>query len=481
MTDRATAPHPLSERTPHTVPRNPLPALHIRPDHGWLNDPNGMVHHGGRWHVFFQHNPQRPVHERIAWGHVSSADLVGWDPHPVGFAPEPGGPDRAGCWSGVFLPWLDRPAMAYSGVVDDTHASTVVVREALDDDLDTWTPPYVVATTPPDVTQMRDPFCFERAGRRFALLGARVGRATPAVLLFSCDDPRDWHYEGVWLTGENPVAATLPESDFWECPQLVELGGRSVLVLSLQLEGRLSTVGLLVGDLTDAASGDGLPRFEPAAAGLLDEGPSCYAPQVALDPDGPWLHGWVLDVGRPDAPAPAVSGCLTLPRRLHLVGDAVVSRVDDRLGAYVGGQPSTPVTGAQLAAGVDLPLVARVTGAGAEPTAALTLRGAEGDVEIHVGATGFEVWVDADVVEVYRETLPPVTVRQPGTAGWRLRATGGPAAGAPATDAPAHDAPASDAPITDARITDATITEVVPPTPAAPAATPGAAGAARGR
>ncbi|WP_289231530.1 glycoside hydrolase family 32 protein [Barrientosiimonas endolithica] len=126
-----------------------MPALHIRPDHGWLNDPNGMVHHGGRWHVFFQHNPQRPVHERIAWGHVSSADLVGWDPHPVAFAPEPGGPDRAGCWSGVFLPWLDRPAMAYSGVVDDTHASTVVVREALDDDLDTWAPPYVVATTPP--------------------------------------------------------------------------------------------------------------------------------------------------------------------------------------------------------------------------------------------------------------------------------------------------------------------------------------------
>lgn len=437
------------------MPRNPLPALHIRPDHGWLNDPNGMVHHRGRWHVFFQHNPQRPVHEHIAWGHVSSADLVGWDPHPVAFGPAPGGPDRAGCWSGVFLPWLERPAMAYSGVVDDTHTSTVVVREALDDDLDTWTPPYVVATTPPDVTQMRDPFCFERAGRRFALLGARVGRATPAVLLFSCDDPRAWRYEGVWLTGENPLAATLPESDFWECPQLVELGGRWVLVLSLQIEGRLSTVGVLVGDLTDAATGDGLPRFAPTAAGLLDEGPSCYAPQVALDPDGPWLHGWVLDTDRPDDPAPAVSGCLTLPRRLHLVGDTVVSRVDDRLRTYVGDQPSTPLTGAQLAAGVDLPLVARVTGAGAHPAASVTVTGFEHDVEIPVGATGFEVWVDADVMEVYREERPPVTVRQPGTTGWRLRATGD--------------------------VEAARLTEVAPPTPAAPAATPGAAAAARGR
>lgn len=45
-----------------------LPSYHIRPRHGWLNDPNGMTYRDGRWHVFYQHNPAAAVHGDIAGG-----------------------------------------------------------------------------------------------------------------------------------------------------------------------------------------------------------------------------------------------------------------------------------------------------------------------------------------------------------------------------------------------------------------------------
>lgn len=48
---------------PHHDPA--FPSLHGRPDAGWVNDPNGLAHVDGRYHVFFQHNPNAPVHASI--------------------------------------------------------------------------------------------------------------------------------------------------------------------------------------------------------------------------------------------------------------------------------------------------------------------------------------------------------------------------------------------------------------------------------
>ena len=67
-----------------------FPALHRTHPRGWINDPNGMARVNGVWHVFFQHNPHAPVHDRIAWGHATSRDLAHWELQPVAFSPSPG-------------------------------------------------------------------------------------------------------------------------------------------------------------------------------------------------------------------------------------------------------------------------------------------------------------------------------------------------------------------------------------------------------
>lgn len=404
-----------------TVPQPALPRHHVRPRRGWLNDPNGMTRHGGRWHVFYQHSSAAAVHDRIEWGHASSTDLARWDEHAVAFGPTTGGPDEFGCWSGVFVPGLDRPAVAYSGVVDDTFASTVCLRWALDDDLDRWSEPIVVGETPEvdGIAVMRDPFVFTHGGHRWALLGAGLDDGTPAVLLYSCDDILAWTYVGLWLTHADPVAAQHAPADIWECPQLVRTAGGTALVLSLQHETILDRAVWLVGDLdTDA---EGRPAFTARSGGDLDAGDVLYAPQVLHDEPEPLLMGWVRQDGIPadpdDPDADLVAGCLTFPRRLTVEGDVLRSRLDPAVESLVVPEPGR-VAPAGRPATIEDAGVVRVPGGVGE----WRLTGLAGAVGGPVG-DGVDVWIDGEVVEAHpHDGSAPSTWRDVGTRVWTVEA-----------------------------------------------------------
>ena len=394
----------------------PPPRFHVRPARGWLNDPNGVTRHRGRWHVFYQHNPARAQHGDIAWGHVSSGDLVRWTDHPVAFGPQPGGPDRGGCWSGSWLPWLDVPAVVYTGIETGQERSTVCVRTAYDDDLDRWSDPVVVAREPvgAGVLAMRDPAPFTWQGRRYALLGAAMTDGSAALLLFSADDPLDWRYEGVWLDQRDPLVAGLAPADVWECPQLVPFGDAAVLVLSLQTDRRLEDVVHLVGALgTDPVTG--LPSFTARAGGRLDHGPDFYAPLVvADDPADPLLLGWVREPDAPDdAPPDAVAGCLTLPRRLSLRGDRVAVRPDPALEALLGPELDPPDLQQHVRA-VLPPHVRAVL----QPRAPVALVADDVRLELAPDGAAYELWLDGPVAEVFRPGGIARTARGGGS--WRL-------------------------------------------------------------
>lgn len=48
----------------------PKLALHLQPERGWINDPNGLCYFQGKYHAFFQHNPKAPVWDTMHWGHA---------------------------------------------------------------------------------------------------------------------------------------------------------------------------------------------------------------------------------------------------------------------------------------------------------------------------------------------------------------------------------------------------------------------------
>ncbi len=387
-----------------------LTQFHLRPSHGWLNDPNGVVHHGGRWHVFFQHNPEGPFHRRIAWGHASSEDLATWQEHRVAFAPQDGGPDEFGCWSGVFASGLERPAVVYSGLADDSLQSTVCLRWG-SDDLMTWSDPVVVAETPQGagVRVMRDPFLFQWAGRRWALLGAGLDDMTPAVLLYSCDDMLAWSYKGIFASWADPVLRDSAPADIWECPQLVWADGVPVLVLSLQLERKLDDVVAAVGGVEDV---DGMPQFRGATAARIDEGASFYAPQLVQDGDWPLMFGWVREEDQRATGKP-VAGCLTLPRRVSVVGGVVHTEVDPDAAQRILAATSGMVLGQGEH---DLPAAAHLLDDGGD---GVSLVGG-GTVVAADLAAGSQVWLDADVAEAFPAGgAAPVTCRVAG--GWRVQ------------------------------------------------------------
>ena len=387
---------------------------HLRPRRGWLNDPNGMVYRDGRWHVFFQHNPQAPRHDRICWGHASSSDLIRWDEHPVAFGPTPDGPDSFGCWSGVYVAGLDHPAVVYSGVTDAAGSSTVCLRWGADD-LMTWSEPVVVAELPSvdGVRVMRDPFVFDHGGRRWALLGAGLGDGCPAAILYSCDDIVQWRYEGVFASARDAGLSSAGPADVWECAQLARLpDGSAALVLSLHDRGVLGqVVGCLGRIVTDGA---GRPRFEAVrgsdAVQVLDGGNSYYAPQVAQDPDGGWVMGWVREEAQDAADH---AGCMTLPRRLVLEGQRLRLVLDPRLRSGLAlGPPETIADGAELFGAWQIVAAGPGVGLFHDTFGALDL------------AAGTEVWGDGTVVEVYPTGGAPSTWRHDRP--WRLR---GPAGG----------------------------------------------------
>ncbi|MEU8992025.1 glycoside hydrolase family 32 protein [Streptomyces sp. NPDC048558] len=299
------------------------PRFRVRPPANWINDPNGPFRWRGRHHLFYQHNPAAPVHSNVHWGHVSSADLVRWEHHPIALTPTPGGPDEAGCWSGCVVDDDGTPTAVYTGV-DRQHTglgsiclSRAVVPE--DETLTDWKPlPTPVVTGPPaglDVVMFRDPFVFRSGGRRWALVGAGHADGTPSVLLYDCDDLADWRFAGVFLDGNDPIAADAfgDGAVGWECPQLYSTaGGDWVLVLSLW-DGNPCTTGYLTGRLEPY--GEAELRFAARTGGRLDHGRDFYAPAVLQEPGRALMWGWSWEA-REQGEVDRVgwAGVLTAPR-----------------------------------------------------------------------------------------------------------------------------------------------------------------------
>jgi beta-fructofuranosidase len=290
------------------------PVLHFTSRSGWINDPLGLTHDDGTYHLFFQHVPAGTVWDPgCAWGHATSTDLLHWAEQPVALSP---GDGDQGCWSGsVALPEPGRPVVFYTSVgPPDLGLGTVrTARPAAGLGWTGWSKGDVVVRLPADVPAevFRDPYVFRDGDRWRMLVGAGLVDGTAAVLGYASDDLERWSYEGV--VASRPTASTDPvwTGSAWECPQLFPLGDRWVLLVSVW-DGVPQHVAYAVGTWADG-------RFTADSWRRLTWGDACYAPTVFTDRDGQrGLVHWLRGV---DDLAAGWAGALSVPHRLALEGD----------------------------------------------------------------------------------------------------------------------------------------------------------------
>lgn len=414
-----------------TVANHPdpsFPRFHPRPPKGWINDPNGLSYVDGRYHVFFQYNPDSTRHRSIGWGHLSSPDLVRWTEEPVALTPQPGGPDALGCWSGVVTDDGGVPTAAYSGVESADLKSRVLLARG-SRDFGSWTQEgHIAAGLPPDpqVTAVRDPFIFHFEGRRYALQGAGLVSGRAAVLLYGLDDLRNWKYEGIWFSSDQPLAAEHLPAAVWECPQLVRVPDSSgadtwLLMASLWLPGDLhehpNGVGFLLGSVVPGIAG--LPVFAPETGGRADHGRDFYAPQILALPQRTLLWGWSPEA-TPNGERPGRSqaetddagwaGVLTFPRQLSVHGGTLAVEPAAELNAYRGARLHHSAAGS-----VALPSVAEARVVGGEGTLRLVLSAPDQQRTVFAdtvaGGDELRIFIDASIVEIYRHGSVPTTLR----------------------------------------------------------------------
>jgi beta-fructofuranosidase len=287
------------------------PSYHFLPPSGWMNDPNGLLVVQDRLHLFYQHNADGPYHDRIHWGHAVSDDLLHWLHLPIALAPSPDGPDAAGCWSGCAVVHDGVPTLLYTGI--EPQVQCLATGDA---DWRTWRkhPGPVIDGPPPglpivgDPPEMRDPWLWRDGGTWHLLLGSGLrtaGGAEGALLHYRSDDLRDWTFLGVAHRGRFAADAMV-----WECPNLFELDGRHVVLVSEQLQFRHT--------YAQTGTFDGA-TFMPTWTGVADHGHVFYAGLTVEHPaHRRLLFGWIKE-RRPDAVVRARStwsGAMSLARVL---------------------------------------------------------------------------------------------------------------------------------------------------------------------
>jgi levanase/fructan beta-fructosidase len=204
------------------------PLYHHTPLYGWMNDPNGMFYKDGVWHLYFQFNPYGSQWENMTWGHSTSRDLIHWEAQPLAIEAD---------WLGAIFSGsavIDKDNTAGFGrdaiVAMYTSAGSAQTQSiAYSTDGGKSFTKYagnpVITQNAPD---FRDPKVMWHESTKSWIVPLAVGQE---VQFYSSKNLKEWKYE-------SSFGREYGNHDgVWECPDLLEIGGKWVLLLNINPGG----------------------------------------------------------------------------------------------------------------------------------------------------------------------------------------------------------------------------------------------------
>ena len=306
------------------------PHFHIAPPTGLMNDPNGLIFDGEKYHLFYQWFPFDAIHGMKHWKHLITKDFQHYqsadDLIPCELF------ESHGCYSGGALKVGDKLAMFYTGNTRRPSDNQRVPYQNLaifDLDGKLLRKRPLIENAPEGYTEhVRDPKpYFAENGKIRFICGAQRENLTGTAIIFEMDDLED--------TPRLLAELSLPAFDntnvfMWECPDLLKLGDKDVFIWSPQGKDREAHqfqnnyhATYAVGKLTELT-------FDAEYIGELDQGFDFYAPQTFAGLENKThavLLGWV---DLPDLSYPTDKfkwhSALTLPRELRLEGTKIYQR-----------------------------------------------------------------------------------------------------------------------------------------------------------
>lgn len=313
----------LHERTAKSPYRQ---TYHVQPVTGLSSDPNGFALHQGKWHLCYQWCPWGAVHGLKYWYHVTSEDLIHWKNEGIGLAPDRDY-DNRGTHSGSAISVGDDLYFFYTGNHRDEDwtrtpytCAAVLGADGRPHKLDA--PLFGPRNSYSE--HQRDPkiVWVESRKKYFIFIGAQTLDLKGCVLVYESPEL----LSGWTFAGQLRVPGYESFGGMWECPYIVNISGRDVLIFSPQyttLPGRGNSTNhnvYFLGTMdydTLTFTPDGPYRY-------LDFGFDFYAAQGAAnvgDPDKAILISWI---GLPDNHYPTAEddadweGSMTLPRELRV-------------------------------------------------------------------------------------------------------------------------------------------------------------------
>jgi sucrose-6-phosphate hydrolase SacC (GH32 family) len=289
-----------------------------------MNDPNGLIFYRGKYHLFFQYNPEGDQWGNMSWGHATSTNLHEWQEHPVAIPYTP----THGIFSGSAVVdyfnttgfgSLENPAMVaiFTDHQHDGSHQSQSLAFSLDDGM-TWQRYDGNPVLDLEMKNFRDPkVSWNTVNEAWVMSVVKPEEFT--VAFYQSADLKSWELLSEF-TNKNGT------DGIWECPDLFPLPVNNnpadikwVLIVSVNPGGITGGSGThyFIGDWNgkEFIADDRTTRW-------LDYGRDNYAGVTFNDaPDNrriyiAWMNNW--DYAK-EIPANPARGSMTIPRELSLV------------------------------------------------------------------------------------------------------------------------------------------------------------------